>query len=228
MPATQISLDNFDFAFNGEVNEAQVRTLATADFVSRGENVRLIGGPATGKTHIAWVIEQAARQRGLTTVELRLSSAFDMNDELIGREFGTGNDFRADLLKCDLLIVDEVEKRIASLMFLTLLRLRARLGKSTLLTSYSHTWDQEMNRELVTNQTNGRLPSLIATRHGDNEWVALLNPHGFEPSAFGQSDQRPHLLEVQAMLAATGMFWQTVTTGDRSYRKFLRSKGQLA
>jgi len=226
MSATHISLENFDFAFNSEVNEAQVRQLATADFIDRGENVLIIGGPATGKSHIARVIEQAARQRGLKTVEIWLSASVIADLDLLASGFGERG-FKAELLDCDLLIIDEADKRIASLLVLTLLRQRARLGKSSVLTSYSSTWDGEMNRELVTNQTNGYLPSFIATESGDSEWVALLNPQGFDPKAFGPSDQSPHLLEVQTMLAATGAFCHTLPTGERSYREFLRSQGQL-
>lgn len=45
-------LTGFDFAAS-EVNEAMVRTLHRGDFIDGAHNVVLIGGPGTGKTHIA-------------------------------------------------------------------------------------------------------------------------------------------------------------------------------
>ncbi len=45
-------LASFDFAAS-EVNEATVRQLHRGDFTERADNVVLIGGPGTGKTHVA-------------------------------------------------------------------------------------------------------------------------------------------------------------------------------
>src|SRR5271156_1299600 len=45
-------LSGFDFA-SSEVNEAMVRQLHRGDFIAGSDNVVLIGGPGTGKTHIA-------------------------------------------------------------------------------------------------------------------------------------------------------------------------------
>jgi len=45
-------LTGFDFA-SSEVNEAMVRQLHRGEFIENSDNVVLIGGPGTGKTHIA-------------------------------------------------------------------------------------------------------------------------------------------------------------------------------
>src|SRR3546814_18376217 len=45
-------LAGFDFAVS-EVNEALVRQLHRGDFTDSDDNVVLIGGPGTGKSHIA-------------------------------------------------------------------------------------------------------------------------------------------------------------------------------
>src|SRR6478609_6762934 len=45
-------LNGFDFA-SSEVNEALVRQLHRGEFIGNSDNVVLIGGPGTGKTHIA-------------------------------------------------------------------------------------------------------------------------------------------------------------------------------
>ena len=45
-------LAGFDFA-SSEVNEALVRQLHRCDFLDDANNIVLVGGPGTGKTHIA-------------------------------------------------------------------------------------------------------------------------------------------------------------------------------
>ena len=45
-------LSGFDFA-TSEINEATVRTLHRCEFMDGAQNVVLIGGPGTGKTHVA-------------------------------------------------------------------------------------------------------------------------------------------------------------------------------
>src|SRR5690606_5030841 len=45
-------LNGFDFA-SSEVNEALVRQLHRCEFMDGANNVVLVGGPGTGKTHIA-------------------------------------------------------------------------------------------------------------------------------------------------------------------------------
>jgi DNA replication protein DnaC len=48
-------LSGFDFSA-GEVNEALVRQLYRCEFMEAAENVVLIGGPGTGKSHVATAI----------------------------------------------------------------------------------------------------------------------------------------------------------------------------
>jgi DNA replication protein DnaC len=65
------------FAFkDSAVNEALVRTLHRCEFLHQTENIVLIGGPGTGKTHLATaiavqaIVQHHRRVRFLSTVEL--------------------------------------------------------------------------------------------------------------------------------------------------------------
>ena len=68
-------LTGFDFA-SSEINEALVRQLHRCDFTDNAHNLVLIGGPGTGKTHVATAIGVQAvehhrkKVRFFSTVEL--------------------------------------------------------------------------------------------------------------------------------------------------------------
>ena len=58
------SLDDFDFTAQPSLNRALVLELARCEFIDRRESVILLGGPGTGKTHVAVGLAAAACQRG--------------------------------------------------------------------------------------------------------------------------------------------------------------------
>jgi len=96
------------FTFNDSaVNEALVRTLHRCRFLDQTENIVLIGGPGTGKTHIATAIGVEAivhhhrRVRFLSTVELVNSLE---QEKLNGNQGRLANRFA----HADLIILDEL------------------------------------------------------------------------------------------------------------------------
>lgn len=96
----------FDFA-SSEVNEALVRQLHRGDFMDGAHNVVLIGGPGTGKTHIATAI-------GVQAVEhLRKKVRFFSTVELVNaleqeKLLGKAGQIAERLVRCDLVILDEL------------------------------------------------------------------------------------------------------------------------
>ncbi|CAJ0855713.1 hypothetical protein AMST5_00858 [freshwater sediment metagenome] len=99
-------LTGFDFA-SSEVNEALVRQLHRCEFLERAENVVLVGGPGTGKSHIATALAVHAvehhrkKARFYSTVEL--VTALEQEEAQ-----GKSGQIAERLVRCDLVILDEL------------------------------------------------------------------------------------------------------------------------
>lgn len=99
-------LAGFDFA-SSEVNEALVRQLHRCEFLDDAHNVVLIGGPGTGKTHIATALGVHAvehhhrRVRFFSTIEL--VNALEQE-----KAQGKAGQIAGRLVHADLVILDEL------------------------------------------------------------------------------------------------------------------------
>jgi len=99
-------LAGFDFA-SSEINEALVRQLHRCDFIDVAENVVLVGGPGTGKTHVATALGVQAiehhrkRVRFFSTVEL--VNALEQE-----KAQGKAGQIANRLVHSDLVVLDEL------------------------------------------------------------------------------------------------------------------------
>jgi DNA replication protein DnaC len=99
-------LASFDFAAS-EVNEATVRQLHRGEFTERADNVVLIGGPGTGKTHLASALGIQVIEHGRKKV--RFFSTADLVNALEQEKAANKAGQLADrLLRLDLVILDEL------------------------------------------------------------------------------------------------------------------------
>jgi DNA replication protein DnaC len=134
-PVTK-SLDSFDFLAMPTLNKAMVLELARCEFLTRRENVLLLGNSGTGKTHIALALGLAACQQGH---RVRFTTASALVHELIeARDERKLLRFQKQIASYELLIVDELgfvplSKTGAELLF-EMLNQRYERG-STMLTS---------------------------------------------------------------------------------------------
>ena len=99
-------LAGYDFAAS-EINEALVRQLHQGDFMENADNVVLIGGPGTGKSHIATALGVQAVEHHRKKV--RFFSTVDLVNALEQEKAMSRSGQLAErLLRLDLLILDEL------------------------------------------------------------------------------------------------------------------------
>jgi DNA replication protein DnaC len=99
-------LTGFDFA-SSEVNEAMVRQLHRGEFIDNSDNVVLIGGPGTGKTHIATALGIQAAEHHRKKV--RFFSTVDLVNALEQEKaLNKAGQLAERLLRLDLVILDEL------------------------------------------------------------------------------------------------------------------------
>ncbi len=99
-------LSGFDFT-SSMANEALIRQLCAGDFMDHAQNVVFVGGPGTGKTHLAsaigiQAIEQPHRRvRFFSTIEL-------VNALEKEKQQGKAGQIASRLMQTDLVILDEM------------------------------------------------------------------------------------------------------------------------
>jgi DNA replication protein DnaC len=99
-------LNGFDFS-SSEINEALVRQLHRCEFIDEANNIVLVGGPGTGKTHVATAIGVQAIEHHRRRV--RFFSTVDLVNALEQEKAqGRSGQIANRLVHSDLVILDEL------------------------------------------------------------------------------------------------------------------------
>jgi DNA replication protein DnaC len=105
----EVTLEEFDFAYNPSLPAPLIRDLAALRFLERGESVLLFGPVGVGKTHIAMALGHAACRRGYTVLFAKTSRL--LAELAGGRADGSFEARLRRLARIDLLICDDFALR---------------------------------------------------------------------------------------------------------------------
>jgi DNA replication protein DnaC len=99
-------ISGYDFAAS-EINEATVRQLHRCEFIDGAQNIVLVGGPGTGKTHVATALGVQAIEHHRRKV--RFFSTIELVNALEHEKAkGKAGQIAETLVRLDLLILDEL------------------------------------------------------------------------------------------------------------------------
>ena len=113
-------LGDFDFDANPNINPATINTLATGDWIRKGQPLCLIGDSGTGKSHLLIGLGTAAAEKGF---RVRYTLATRLVNELVEAAYEKvlaktiARYGRVDLLCIDELGYMELDRRGAEMLF---------------------------------------------------------------------------------------------------------------
>jgi DNA replication protein DnaC len=99
------TLETFDFRFNPRIHEPTIRELATCQFITKHENVFLVGPSGVGKSHLGQALGHEACRRGHEVLARRTSLLLAWVQA--GRGDGSRERRVKQLSAVDLLILDD-------------------------------------------------------------------------------------------------------------------------
>ncbi|MDD9375128.1 IS21-like element helper ATPase IstB [Streptomyces sp. ZAF1911] len=153
-------MDEYDFAFQPELDPRKIKDLATLAFVEAKANAAVLGPPGVGKTHIAVALSVAACRAGFSVY---FTSLDDMVRQLKAAETaGRLNSKLRTYLRPGVLVVDEVgyqplERAEANLVFQVISK---RYEKGSIILTSNKTfseWGQVFGDEVLATAILDRL-----------------------------------------------------------------------
>ena len=161
------TIDTFDFKAQPSINQALVRELMSGEYISKRENVLMVGNPGTGKTHLATALGFAACAQGK---RVRFTTTTAMVTALLeARESRTLQRSQKQLERLDLLILDELgyvpfSKTGAELLFEVISRAYERTSLIVTTNLPFENWTEVLGSERLTGAMLDRLTHRVHSK----------------------------------------------------------------
>lgn len=175
------TLDELDCSFLEHITEAFIHELASCDFISKRQNVVMIGNPGTGKTHLSIALGIKACMQGMN---VKFFTAANLSNELIeAQEYKKLTRIEKQLAKADLLIIDE-------LSYLTFNRYQSELLFKVIA-------DRAERRSVIVS-TNLKFSDWITMFDNKTMVTALIDRLTFKSHVLNMNSDRPYRAEYSS------------------------------
>jgi DNA replication protein DnaC len=171
------TIDTFDFKAQPSINQVVVRELiASGEYISKRENVLLVGNPGTGKTHLSIALGFAACAQGK---RVRFTTTTAMVTALLeARESRTLQRSQKQLERLDMLILDELgyvpfSKAGAELLFEVISRAYERTSLIVTTNLPFENWTEVLGSERLTGAMLDRLTHRVHILEANGESFRL-------------------------------------------------------
>lgn len=181
------TMEELDYSRFEHMEESFIKELASCDFISKRQNIVMIGNPGTGKTHLSIALGVKACMQGMN---VKFYTAANLSDELIeAQDNHKLMRLEKQISKADLLIIDE-------LSYLTFNRHQSEL-------LFKAVADRAEHRSVIVS-TNLRFSEWTSMFENQTMVTALIDRLTFRSHVLNMNSDNPYRAEHAAVVSDAG------------------------